>query len=1050
MQSERWQQIKSVLSAAWDCDENGRAFLLDKTCGNDTNLRAEVESLLAYDNTPDKRIEWSALQVAADALTHHESATTASTAEDEDYDEPATAMIGKTVTHYRVAEKLGAGGMGVVFKAEDTRLGRFVALKFLSGRAARSGFANTFHPRGDWYTGEELERFDREARVCSALDHPNICTVYEIDNFEGHPFIAMQLLTGRTLKSEIDGKPLSVERVLDLGIQIADALSAAHTAGIIHRDIKSANIFVTQRGDAKILDFGLAKLIPHGHAADVSPETPMNNVQANDLSQRAHGRTARFLGTAFYMSPEQVRGKELDARTDLFSFGVVLYEMATGQLPFKGETGAAISGSILKETPASPSNLNLELPGKLDCIVNKALNKDQNLRYQTAADLRDDLISLKMESAERATRSSQVRRNWKSAVAVVTVVLVGALLASYFYLRARSSAAVTEADTLVLADFSNMTGETVFDGTLKQALRVQLEQSPFLHVLSDEKTRESLNFMGLPREAKITGEVTRQVCLRVGSKASVGGSISGLGSHYVVLLRAVNCQTGETVGTEEAEAENREKVLRALGEASTKLRARLGESLATIQRYDTPLEATTASLDALQAYSLGMQARFGEAENRAIPYFKLAIQLDPNFAMAFAQLGTSYFNFNQPNQGSAALRQAYKLREQVSKREKLYIESHYYDLVTGEADRSIEIYQIWHKIYPRDLDPYVNLGAVYENLGQHEQAIHEETEALHLDSNKGVVYSNLINTYLNLSQFDKADEVLSDAKARKVENIFFSGLRYQLAFVRQNRTEMERQVAAATSEPGIESWLLALQADTEAYYGRSAKAREYTQRAVGSARHDGDEELALGYGATGALREAEFGNRHLAKKQIRATLAHHPGEQVLILGAIASARAGDRSKALAIAHELNRQFPLDTLMNEYWLPTIRSAVELDRGGAYQSIEHLEPTRRYELAAPSLPTNALLYPIYLRGEAYLAAGRLEQAEAEFQKILNHPGLAGNYLLGALAHLQLGRTYALLRDDAKSKAAYSDFFALWRDADSDIPILKEARLEYAKLP
>jgi tetratricopeptide (TPR) repeat protein len=547
------------------------------------------------------------------------------------------------------------------------------------------------------------------------------------------------------------------------------------------------------------------------------------------------------------------------------------------------------------------------------------------------------------------------------------------------------------------------------------------------------------------------------------------GSANGLGT-YVVLLQAVNCQTGETIVNEEAEAESHEKILRVLDEASTKLRSRLGESLATIQKYDTPAEATTASLDALQAYSLGME----EAEKESVPFFRRSIELDPNFAMAYARLGNAYMNSYQPTLGAAAISKAYELRERTSTREKLYIESHYYHMVTGEADKSIEVYKLWRKTYPRDIDSYINLGAIYADLGQHEKGLREETEAFQLNSHNGLICSNLAATYMNLNQFDQADEILKDANARKLESPLFQGLRYLMAFSRGDHAEMERQFAASVGEPGVEGWLLALQSDTEAYHGRLANAREYTRRAIAFAHNESDDETALDYAVAGALREAEFGNLQLAKAQAGAKITHGSGQQVLFLGALALARSGAYQKALVLVRELNQRYPKDTLLNEYWLPSIRAAVELDRGTPNQAIEYLEPIRRYELAAPALPSNVLPYPIYLRGEAYLAAGLPEKAQAEFQKILDHPGLVGNYILGALAHLGIGRAYALEagipvmsiagkpgaeqhlsraleRPESLAKAhfAYQDFFGLWRDADADVPILKQAQWEYRKL-
>lgn len=1051
-----WQRLRNVFDAALEHEETDRIRFLEEACGGDVNLRSKIDALLAC-GAESEFFDSSALVVTARLLATHLSSPG-------DCTEIDVTAFNKDASRYRIAEKLGGGGMGIVYKAEDTKLNRLVALKFLPPISPHVSYENGISPITQ--NRSLIERALSEARAASALDHPNICTVHEVDEYKGTPFIIMQCLSGQTLKQEIGGQPLAIDRLLEIAAQVGGALEAAHNIGIVHRDIKPANIFVTEYGEAKILDFGLAKLgkplANAQHAAELLPETP-EGVSNDTLS-----RTGNALGTVAYMSPEQVlRKPEVDSRSDLFSFGVVLYEMATGTLPFQGETVPAVFEKILHENPPTPSSLNPQVPKDLDRIICKAMEKSLDRRYQSAGELRDDLTRLKTKSA------TPVLQRFLPQIAAILILLI-ALVIGYIHARGGRPSVLTEQDNLVLGDFNNTTGEAIFDETLKQALRIQLEQSPFLNVLSEEKTRQELGFMGRPRDTKLTGAVAREACLRAAGKVFVQGSIATLGHHYVVGLQAVNCQTGEALANEQTEAQGREQILRALGDATSKLRSQLGESLASIQKYDAPVEATTTSLDALQAYSLAVQVTNTQSGNSAVPFLKRATELDPAFAMAYAKLGNHYFNFDQPRQGAAAMTRAYELRERVSERERLYIESHYYSLVTGDANRAIEVYQLWKKIYPYDPIPYGNLIHVYGNLGQFDKCIPEGLKALQFSPNTPTIYGNLSIAYLNLNQFDEAAKILEEARVHKADNASFSGLRYQLAFAQGNREEMRREVAAAAGEPGIESWLLALQADTEAYYGHLSNAQEYTRRAVVSARRDRDEETASLYAIIGALREAEFGNLSTSKRLIGANIADASGQQVLFLSALALARAGDQPGALALAHALDQRFPEDTMLNEYWLPSIRAAVALDRHKFREAIDYLEPTRRYELAAPQLPINLALYPVYLRGEAYLAAGRSDEAKAEFQKILNHYGLALNSILSALAHLELGRAYAMeagipvggiLRPPnvgtgsvpriqgpeavAKARSAYADFFAIWKDADADIPLLKQARMEERKL-
>jgi Tfp pilus assembly protein PilF/predicted Ser/Thr protein kinase len=958
---------------------------------------------------------------------------------------------GRTISHYRIVEKVGGGGMGVVYKAEDTRLHRFVALKFLPDDVARDP--------------EALARFSREAQAASALNHPNICTIYDIGEQDGKPFIAMEFLDGQTLKHRISGKPLPLDELLALGIEIADALDAAHAEGIVHRDIKPANIFVTKRDHAKILDFGLAKLAPAGGASNLSAMPT-----ASDSDQLTRPGVA--IGTVTYMSPEQVRGEALDARTDLFSFGAVVYEMATGALPFRGDTSGTITEAILNRAPVAPVRLNPDVPPKLEEIVNKALEKDRKLRYQNAADLRTDLQRLKRDSesgrsavaapgAARKPAGKSSRLRWV-ATAGAAIVIVALAVGGWLFFT-RKAHALTEKDTIVLADFANSTGDAIFDDTLKTALNVSLAQSPFLNVVSDDDVAKTLQLMTRPADTKLTPEVARDLCLRAGSKAYIAGAIGSLGSKYVLELKAVNCRSGDTLAEEQVTAASKDKVLNTLGDAASSLRGKLGESLATVQKFDVPLlQATTPSLEALKQLSLAREVNIRKGHAAALPYYQRAIELDPNFAQGYQALAYAYSNLGEVGRASEYETKAFQLREHASEREKLGIAASYYLNVTGELDKSAQTWQEVVESYPRDLEAYDNLCSLYNLQGQFEKAAEMEREESRIAPHLGLAYQNLANDALASQRFDEARQISHEGKGQMPDDFILRNALYALAFLEADSAMLAEQQQWYAGKHGYENFGLALDSDTEAYAGHLAKARELTRRAADSAIQVDNKEGGAVWLENAALREAAFGNPAQARQSAADGLKLSPASRdVQSEAALTFAMAGDMPRAESLAQDLNKRFPLDTQMQALWLPPIQAQLALDKKNPAAALTALQKTvPPLEFGQIQFVNNiSCLYPTYVRGEAYLAAGQGSAAAAEFQKIIDHSGIVWNCWTGSLAHLGVARANALLSrssqgadSDAarvRALAAYNDFLTLWKDADPGIPILVAAKSEYAKL-
>ena len=970
MTPERLRQIEELFHEVRESSADDRTELLARA---DPELRREVESLLARQS---------------DNLLVDRPAVGASIEPLEDTRIP-TPIAGTSLGPYRIEGKLGEGGMGEVFRAVDTRLGRAVAIKI---------------------THEQFSaRFDREARAISSLNHPNICTLYDV----GPNYLVMELVEGETLAARLKDGPLPADLALRYGTQILAALAEAHERGIVHRDLKPGNVMLTKTG-VKVLDFGLAAL-------------------TGEATLTAAGMV---MGTPAYMAPEQARGETVDHRADLWSVGLVLHEMLTGARPAPG-VGVRVA--------ASP---------ELERIIAKCIEPDRALRYQHAADLRADLERLERGSGWATAGGAQMasRTRWRlvAAAAVAAAVLVGA------YVFAPRAATLTDKDTIVLADFANTTGDPVFDDTLRQGLAVQLQQSPFLSLISDERIRRTLLLMNQSADARLTPEIAQGVCVRTGSAAVLEGSIAALGNQYVLGLRATNCTSGDILAEEQAQAARKENVLSTLSQMATRFRTRVGESLATIERYSTPLEATTPSLEALQAYSAGFKAGLAGSNVRALALFQRAVAIDPDFASAHAHAGFRYGVMGESALARQSLLKAYQLRNRASDVERFYIETLYDRDFTGNLERERRTLETWAESYPRDAAAHTLLaGLALSSTGQHELAIAETEKAIALDPDRTPAYAGKAFHQLSLNRLDDALLTARLAAERQLESADLLLAQYFVAFLTGNEDDLSRTVTAARKSPATEDIISHIEALALARSGQLQDAIRMAAAAVQIAQKSGRRERAGMFEAATAVWEAFYGNAAAARQSAtRALELGRGGREVDYAAAFALALAGDLPQSRALAQDLAREFPEDTSVQFMYLPALRALFSLNTPtpDAPAAIQALQTASSYDLALGRVGFIGRfggLYPIYVRGLAYLSARQPAEAAAEFQRILDHRSIVLVDPMDAMARLQFARSLALSGDTAKAKGAYDDLLALWKDADPGIPTVNQARAEYAKL-
>ena len=1051
MNAERLKQIEEIYHAALDIAPAGRELFLNESCGADENLRREVESLLLFENSFDSFIDASTDALAAEMFGENEK---------------QNDLTGKKIGHYEIVKLLGAGGMGEVYLAEDTKLDRKVAVKFLNE---------------EWsLDANKLKRFVQEAKAASALNHPNIITVYEIGEEDGKNYISTEFIEGETLREHFSQKEsMPLGDILKIGEQISEALAAAHRAGIIHRDIKPENIMIREDGYVKVLDFGLAKLARKGEGEKKRKgENSSTNIQSPFLpfsSSPFLTTPGIIMGTVSYMSPEQARAKQTDTRTDLWSFGVLLYEAITHNLPFSGETTSDCLAAILTKEPLPLTHFAADCPEELQRIISKALTKNLDERYQSAEDLLVDLRNLRQNSDfvakpvdtnhlqpqetartvatqtgsgnRNSTQSSaeyivnNIKRHKFAAISAI-IVLVAISVSAFFYLDRQPI--LTDKDTILIADFENKTDDPVFSDTLKLGLGVQLAQSPFLRIFPQADVKETLRLMQKDGNEKITPEIAREICLRRGVKVFITASIAQLGNNYVITLQAVKTENGEAIISEQNEANSKEQVLQTLGKLASQMRKKLGESLVSIEKFDAPItQATTSSLEALKAYSTAMEygAKRGNTDAEMDHYFQLAIKLDPNFVIAYRDLARFQFNMGKRPEAIASITKAFEIRERASENERRSVEVLYYEVVAKDMEKAIETAELWKYTFSRFWQPYHTLAHLYFESGQYEKSAENGLEAVRLNPNYATVYTNPAGALFRLNRFSQAKELYRQAMANNLDHLGFHFYLFWISYFERDSAAVKQQIEQMRSL-NFGHFAIAYESQLAVLEGRWKESLGLSARAGAESDKYGDKNAVHEFLIWNALAATLFGDCQTAKQNAEKVLPLTENTHFIANAAFALAMCGEEKQASKIIDELNIRFPKDKFVQELRLPTIRAAIEINRKNPQKALELLKSTEKFN-------GYFLNFAPFVKGIALQQTGKNEEAVSQFQNIHNNPGWYERSPIVPISFIWKARSLALFGDKIESRKAYEEFFDLWKNADADLPILIEAKEEYKRL-